>query len=213
MGTTQAEALGQYLLQRNIKFDQAFVGPLRRQKHTHEIVLDCYSKEDQVFPGAQIMDELVEHQGPQALRKALPNLRKTVPKLEEWHRQMESDPSLKRKNSLLSFEYFISEWVEGKVHVPDTEPWMEFRSKVRRGLSNILAAINKGENIAIFTSGGTISAIVGEVLKLERQREIAELNFNVLNASFTTFLYRRDKISLLSFNEVPHLDEELRTFV
>ncbi len=212
-GIEQSRALGEYLVQRNIVFDKTYVGPLVRQRHTTDLVSERYKSHGIHFPEAKTVDALVEHQGPKALKKALPNLRKSVPKLQQWHAEIEADPGLKRKNSLLTFEYFISEWVEGNINVPDIEPWMEFRQKVRKGLKNILSEIERGENVAIFTSGGTISAIIGEILKLENQRQIAALNFNVFNTSFTTILHSKSRLSLLSFNEVPHLQEELITFV
>ena len=213
VGEEQSRKLGKYLVKNEIRFDKAFVGPLARQRHTFELVQASYLDKGHEFPAPVFMEELREHQGPQALRKALPNLRKSITQFQKWHEEMEVDPSLKRKNSLLAFQYFINEWVDGKIHVPDIEPWMDFRSKVGKGLNNILSNLMRGENVAIFTSGGTISAIAGEVLRLQDQRQIAALNFNVRNASFTTFLYSGEKLSLLSFNEVPHLQEEMITFV
>ena len=214
MGESQAKALGEYLFSKGIGFDRVYVGPLVRQVHTCEIVggtLDGLNGRD--FPAPIPMEALREHEGPQALRKALPNLLKSVSQLQKWHAEMEADPTLQRKNSLLSFEYFINEWVDGKIQVPDVEPWLAFRSKVSKGLAAVLEKAKKGENIALFTSGGTIAALVGEVMKLQDQKQIASLNFNCRNCSISSFLFSPARLSLLSFNEVPHLPEEMHTFV
>ena len=214
LGESQALALGKYLHGKEINFDRVYVGPLVRQVDTCKIVgnsLNGLNGKD--FPTPIKMEALREHEGPQALRKALPNLLKSVAQLQKWHAEMEADPSLQRRNSLLSFEYFITEWVDGKIQVPDVEPWLAFRSKVSKGLATILEAAEKGENIALFTSGGTIAALVGEVMKLQDQKQIASLNFNCRNSSISSFLFSPGRLSLLSFNEVPHLPEEMHTFV
>ena len=64
-----------------------------------------------------------------------------------------------------------------------------------------------------FSSGGTISSIIGEVLQLNDEIKIADLNFSVRNTSYSTLLYSNDEINLLSFNELPHLKEDMITFV
>ena len=65
----------------------------------------------------------------------------------------------------------------------------------------------------MFSSGGTISAITAESLNIENEMKIADLNFSIRNTSFTSFLYSKEKFNLLSFNELPHLKEDMITFV
>ncbi|MFT5386039.1 MAG: hypothetical protein ACI81W_003451, partial [Saprospiraceae bacterium] len=45
------------------------------------------------------------------------------------------------------------------------------------------------------------------------QTKVAELNYAVRNTSVSRFLYSNGEFNLLSFNEVPHLEEEMITFV
>ena len=47
----------------------------------------------------------------------------------------------------------------------------------------------KGETVGVFTSGGTINAIVGECLGIDKEDRVAQLNYSVRNASITQFLY------------------------
>ena len=67
--------------------------------------------------------------------------------------------------------------------------------------------------MGVFTSGGTISSITAESLNINDELKIADLNFSIRNTSFTTFLYSKEAFNLLSFNELPHLEKDMITFV
>ena len=85
--------------------------------------------------------------------------------------------------------------------------WASFRQDVKAGLNTILQQVQKGENIAAFTSGGTISAISAECLGLTSEKKVADLNFSIRNTAWTTFLFSAEKFNLLTFNELPHLEK------
>ena len=80
-------------------------------------------------------------------------------------------------------------------------------------IKHITKDIKKGEQIAVFSSGGTISSIIGDVLKLNNELVVADLNFSVRNTSFSTLLYSNNETNLLTFNELPHLKDDMITFV
>jgi len=80
-------------------------------------------------------------------------------------------------------------------------------------LKQILESTDKGETIGTFTSGGTISAITAEALGIKEERKVATMNFSVRNTSFTSFFFSQNNFNLLSFNELPHLEKEMITFV
>ncbi len=212
LGLQQSDALGRYFIEKKTVFQRAYVGPLQRQLDTWDRMHSRISTQQPAIE-TEVMEELREHEGPKALRLALDHLKETVPQIKVWQNEIEQKPALKRRNSLLTFEYFIKEWMQGNISVPGTESWDDFKAKVEKGLTQILSRTTDGENVAVITSGGTISAIAAIILNMEKQREIAELNFNIRNSSLSTCIYRRDRLSLLSFNEVPHLTEEMITFV
>jgi len=212
-GEQQSAELGRYLVNNNIRFDKIFVGPLVRQQHTYEIVADVFARQKVAIPAAVALPELKEHEGPRASRLALPQLLERSPQVGQWQKEVEENPALRRKNTLLIFRHFMEEWVTGNVEVADVQSWQAFRQKVKQGLSNILEQTNTGETIGVFTSGGTISSITAEALSLQNDRRIAAMNFSVRNTSFSTFLYSRNQFNLLSFNELPHLEKEMITFV
>lgn len=212
-GEEQSAILGEYLVEKKYKFDKVFVGPLERQKHTFEIISNIYKKNNKTLPNPILIKGLREHRGPSAMRKVLPKLIKSNPQVEKWYAEIELDPKLMKRNSLLTFQYFMDEWSLGKIDVPEIQSWAAFRSAVRNGLNTILENTQKGETVASFTSGGTISAITAEALNIQDEKMVSTMNFSVRNTSFTSFLYSKKQFNLLSFNELPHLEEEMVTFV
>ena len=212
-GEKQSEELGKYLVQKEFHFDKIFVGPLSRQKKTFEIVADVFSKNKMTIPEPVFMEELREHSGPRAMRYIFPKLIETNPDIKRLLQIAEKNPALKKRNHLLVFQHFMAEWAEGKIDVPEVDSWSTFRKNVKIGLDNILTNTGKGETIGAFTSGGTISAITAEALEIKEERTVATMNFSVRNTSFTSFLFSQNNFNLLSFNELPHLEKEMITFV
>ena len=63
-----------------------------------------------------------------------------------------------------------------------------------------------------FTSGGFIGVAVQIALGAPDPSGL-EVNWRVRNSSLTEFLFSRGRLSLDSFNAIPHLDDEaLRSF-
>ena len=136
------------------------------------------------------------------------------PYLKSLKNKIEKNPEKQHSYMMLGFKYFLHKWVKNEIIVEGIIPWKEFRSKLNvNALKTIISEIEKGEQIAVFSSGGTISSIIGEVLQLKDEIKIADLNFSVRNTSYSTLLYSNDEINLLSFNELPHLKEDMITFV
>jgi broad specificity phosphatase PhoE len=142
-----------------------------------------------------------------------PRLKESVPYVKELLDAIVENPSLKKRNMLLAFQFFMEKWSEDKIDVPEVESWKIFRENVKSGLSQILENTGKGEIIGAFTSGGTISSIAGESLGIKDEKKIVAMNFSVRNTSFTSFLFSKNKFNLLSFNELPHLEKEMITFI
>jgi len=163
-------------------------------------------------PEPILVDGLREHVGHTALDKILPQLANTTP-FKERIAKMKENPKRARANRLLLFQDFMNEWVEGKIEVEGVVAWKDFRDNVRAGLKTILDSTGSGETNAAFTSGGTISSITAEALKITDEKVVASLNFSIRNTSYSSFFYSKGRFNLLSLNELPHLTEEMVTFV
>jgi len=215
LGIEQAKVLGKYLVDKNIRFDRIYSGTLERQKHTAELVREAFLANN-VNPADRIeMEAFNEHHGPKAMKAIYQDLIQQDAQMAQWHTEILEDPQKRKKNFMLMFQAFMKQWIQGNIEVPhdDVESWLSFRDRVKKGVAQIREAGQKGENIAVFTSGGTISAIVGEYMAVPEEYQIVQLNFIVRNASITQFLFSEKEFNLLSFNEIPHLESEMITFV
>lgn len=212
-GELQAAELGKFLINNNMKFDKIYVGELRRQQHTYEIVKEIFEKKRLHIPSPIILKDLNEHQATEAMKIHLPNMINSDLYINELWKEIEKEPSKKNGNLMLGFEYFLNKWIDNKIIVKGVIPWIDFRKNVNRGLKKILINTKKSEKIGVFTSGGTISSITGDCLKIKDEKRIASLNFSIRNTSFSTFLYSKKQFNLLSFNELPHLKKDMVTFV
>lgn len=212
-GEEQSKLLGKYLVKKKISFDQIYVGPLKRQQHTFQLVNEVYENSNITIPKAVILPELAEHQGTEAMRLAIPKLKEENSQIKVWLDEIQANPKLMGRNTMLSFQLFLEEWAVGKYNSSDVQNWSDFRVQVQRGLAHILEQTISGQTIGVFTSGGTISSIVAESLDLKNEKRVAALNFSIRNTSYSSFLYSKNQFNLLSFNELPHLEKEMITFV
>ena len=212
-GELQAAELGKFLINNNMKFDKIYVGELRRQQHTYEIVKEIFEKKRLHIPSPIILKELNEHQATEAMKIHLPKMINSDPYINKLWKEIKKEPSKKNGNLMLGFEYFLHKWIDNEIKVKGIIPWKDFRKNVNRGLKKILTNTKKSEKIGVFTSGGTISSITGDCLKIKDEKRIASLNFSIRNTSFSTFLYSKKQFNLLSFNELPHLKKDMATFV
>jgi len=212
-GEKQSVELGKYLVEKNRHFDKIFVGPLKRQQHTYQIVADVFAQHNKEIPEAIIIEGLKEHSGTEAMHASIPELIEKHPKVKDWFAEVKENPKLKRRNNLLAFQYFMDEWAEGKINPKGIETWSAFRESVRGGLKTVLENTGKGESVGVFSSGGTISAIAAESLKIHDEKRVLAMNFSIRNTSFSTFFYSKNQFNLLSLNEVPHLSDKMITFV
>lgn len=212
-GEEQAKILGEHLVTKRFSFDRVYSGPLVRQRHTCEIVGAAFAAQGRSIPTPIILDGLKEHEGPAAMKTALPKLLETDTKIQTWWAEGQKDPARRGAVIMRCFQYFMSEWAAGKIVVSGFTPWSQFRQAANDALNTIKAQTSNGETIAVFTSGGTISAITGTALGIPDERTIAELNYSVRNTSFTSFFYSKRAFNLLGFNEIPHLEGEMVTFV
>lgn len=211
-GEQQSIQLGNYLADKKMLFNKIFVGPLQRQQHTFEIVKSIYDKKKLPMPEPIFVDGLKEHEGPEALDIMLPKLQK-IPPFKEMIAKTTANPKRTKANRLLLFQHFMDEWAQGKIEVEGVVAWKDFRQNVRAGLNTILDTTGSGETNAAFTSGGTISSITAEALSITDEKSVTALNFSIRNTSYTSFFYSKGKFNLLGLNEIPHLAEEMVTFV
>ncbi len=102
-----------------------------------------------------------------------------------------------------AFEAAMERWLE-------TESFAKFHERVTRGLKKIQQGPSN-RRVVLFTSGGPIGILVQTAVGAP-PRNFADVNWRVRNCSITEFVFSADRLSLDSFNTLPHLEPSLHSF-
>ncbi|MEP7340168.1 MAG: histidine phosphatase family protein [Acidobacteriota bacterium] len=214
IGEQQARALGHYWLRQGVSFDEAYSGTLVRQRRTARIVGACFAEAGEAWPQLQSSPELNEYDADGITGKLIPALAERDEKFRGLLTTYEQNRHTADRNRHFQkmFEVIVSAWSGGGLEIEGVESSVTFRSRVQSALNRIINAEGSGRRIAVFTSGGVIGHIVQTVLEAPAHQAL-QINWRVKNCSLTEFTFGGGRVSLDSFNAIPHLDDPaLRTF-
>lgn len=196
-GQQQARVLGESLAQRGIQFDAAFAGTLQRHAQTAE---HCLAALQQTLP-LTCLPEFNEYDHEEIFARHRPELGDHL-----GFTRFLAQSSNPHKAFQKEFELAIQRWRSGNHDQDYRETWNDFRDRSVRALQQVRE--QGARSIAVFSSGGPISAITGHCLGLNDD-QIVELSWAVMNASITCLLFNANKISLRYFNDFAHLETRL----
>ena len=214
IGEQQARALGQYWLRQGVSFDEVYSGTLVRPRRTAEIAGQSFAEAGKTWPQLQSFPELNEYDADGITNRLIPALARRDEKFRGLLAAYEHNKQTADRNRHFQkmFEVVVSAWSDSGLEIEGVESSTVFRSRVQSALNRILKAEGSGRRIAVFTSGGVIGHVVQSVLEAPAHQAL-QLNWRVKNCSLTEFTFGGDRISLDSFNAIPHLDDPaLRTF-
>lgn len=100
------------------------------------------------------------------------------------------------KQSLIS-------WSQDELNNELEESWHDFQLRVRQGLLQLQADFHH-QHILLFTSGGPIASLLCQILETSTHACI-DLNLQIQNTSVTQCFFNQEKVTLDSFNSLPHL--------
>lgn len=212
-GILQSKTLGQYFADKKIHFDKIYVGPLRRHHQTMAEVETAYKAANLEWKTPIQLENLAEHQGTDILDLVLENLLKSDKYIQKEYAALQKDKENKRKYWLRMFTHTMQLYAKGEVTHPKVQPWSTFRTNVKNGIETIMSDCGSGMTVAAFTSGGTTAAALGHVLNMTDEGKVMSLNGIVKNTAMTEFLFSGGDITLKTFNETPHLEGEMITYV
>ena len=208
LGEEQARLLGEYWVRRKIVFDRACTGPRVRQKDTLSIARDICRKASIPFPKPLVLPEFDEYQGEAVLGQSLPGLLETDQNIRDLHSGFQASSSSAERRAAFQrlFEAVISKWVRGEICPLGVETWLDFCARVSSGLTTFLSAGNRGERVAIVTSGGPIAIAMQRALQLSATTAL-NVSWMSRNSSWSEFIYSRERFTLSSFNCHGHIDD------
>lgn len=207
LGYQQAETLGQYWVNLGMRFDNVYIGPLKRHQQTEQGVAKIYREHGLPWLEAEMLPEFKEHEGPEVTDYMLPKLAESEPAIREWMKKGD------QRSYLKAYQAVMQKWAQEEIILDQFESWRCFRTRVERGIKLIMARSLPRQNVVVFTSGGPVGAAIGFALGLNDE-QVMELSWIVRNATYSEFRFSKDRFSLSTFNTLPHFENpKLLTYV
>lgn len=205
-GHAQARRLGEYWVRNGIGWDRVLVGPRLRHRQTEEEVGNVFRAHALPWPQAERIDDLDELDTARAVlqfAQSDPDAGNVL--------NLHAVPEHERADAMHDmFRYitkFLRQYAMGEIAVPEgSETWAAGRARAKRAIE-LMAQSGKGQRVVAFSSGGITGLMVGAVLDTSDEKTV-DLVMRVRNGSYTSFFYSPDRVSLVSFNSVPHLAAE-----
>jgi broad specificity phosphatase PhoE len=185
LGWRQARWLGEHFAERNLSFDRVVRGTLRRHRETL----------DGVCEGLGIRADCDERSGLNEY-DSLALLR------AHTGREVVHQGGDQREHFRVLREALYA-WCDGSLACGEHLSFARFRAGVTDALEAVRASGAK--RVLMVSSGGPISTIVAEVLKMPA-RGVVDLNLRARNTGVSEFHFNARAIHVVSFNAVPHLD-------
>lgn len=198
LGRRQAELTGEHLRLQGLTLDAAYAGSQARQQDTAMIALSRLADP----PPLQVLPELNEYDSGAIMETLLPVMLKEVPDLGQVLPSMFSD----RRSFQVVYEGAMARWISGLYDMGAAETWRSFQERLDQALSRVRSDNGRGKTVALFTSGGPISAAMRLAMGLSDEAAL-RLTWSIKNASISSIFYDDDKITLSTFNCTIHLEE------
>jgi broad specificity phosphatase PhoE len=193
MGQAQALALGQYFKTKQLRFDAAYMGTLRRHAQTYRAIAQGLGTDQMALlrPG---LNEYDSDAVVQAIHPA-PLSRERSPENYRKHFRLLRDG--------------LAAWMEGAASPQGMPAYPDFVKGVTDVLDEVRTEFGARDDarILICSSGGPISTAVGHVLGTSPQTTI-ELNLRIRNCSVTEFAFTPKRHMLVTYNTLPHLEDK-----
>jgi len=201
VGVRQSQALGEHLAQLGLCLDHCVAGTLRRQQDTARLALEAMHANGCQVPPIETDPAFDEFDADGVIRALLPGLLPEEP--EALH--VLRNGAQNRSEFQRLFALMVQRWYDGEHEEEDgLETWQAFTARVETGLGRVLQRASSGDDIAIFTSGGTIAALLHLVTRITPSQAFA-LNWQIINTSLSQLKFRGRDVTLASFNSQAHV--------
>jgi len=201
LGKRQARILAQYLLDTGFHPHAVYSGTMARQRATAQEMISAYRIADRKVPELEMLSGFNEYDTSAIVTALFPDMIKEEPSLnDDLPKMYASKASFKRV-----FEGAMLRWITGEFNTPGIESWKDLKARVAGSLRLIMERHGRGKTIAVFTSGGAIAASLAHVLGITGECAI-RLNWQIVNASVSRFMYNEERITLAGFNAITHLE-------
>lgn len=200
VGTRQSKVLGAHMAQLGLSLDRCLAGDLRRQQDTASLAMASMQAGGALVPALETDAAFNEFDADAVIRALLPGLLPDEPEaLHVLRNAREHRAEFQRLFALI-----VQRWHGGQHDTDGLESWAGFVQRTGEGLQRVLEQAASGDNIAIFTSGGTIAALLHRVTGISPSQAF-ELNWQIINTSLSQLKFRGSEVTLASFNSQAHV--------
>ncbi len=203
LGEEQARLLGGWARDCGFDLGQVALGTARRHRQSAEQCLTAYGAgpvaQDWIVDAG--FDEFDHHEVMIRFRPDLAEpgaLGRFLTQSDHPHRAFQQ-----------MFAAAVARWVGGAHDSDYRESWPAFRRRCQAGLDRLMATVDPARQVWVFTSAGTIGALLQGVLAIPDAR-IFELNWALVNTGVTQLRCRPGGVSLGYFNGQAHLERRRR---
>jgi broad specificity phosphatase PhoE len=193
LGQRQSICLGAYWKQASeyspdaLHFDAVLMGSLKRHRQTWEGIAEGAGLQmsPEVWPELNEYDShaLIATVHPETLAKP------DTPEMYKHHFRL--------------LRTALQKWMAGETNPTGMPSYAEFVQGIQKVLTHVRS--NYQGRVLLVSSGGPISTAVGQVLGAPAETTI-ELNLRIRNTAVTEFIYTPSRHMLLSYNNLPHLE-------
>ncbi|MCU1722673.1 histidine phosphatase family protein [Pseudomonas sp. 5P_5.1_Bac1] len=200
VGTRQSKVLGAHMAQLGLSLDRCLAGDLRRQQDTASLAMASMQAGGALVPTLETDAAFNEFDADAVIRALLPGLLPDEPEALHILRNARDN----RAEFQRLFALIVQRWHGGQHDTDGLESWASFVQRTGDGLQRVLEQAASGDNIAIFTSGGTIAALLHRVTGISASQAF-ELNWQIINTSLSQLKFRGSEVTLASFNSQAHV--------
>ena len=187
LGQQQCLQLGRYLGAKGQRFAAVLTGTLQRQVQSYDALADGLGQRQPTLqlPG---LNEYDSHAVIAAIHPQ-PLPRPDSPEAYRQHFRILRDG--------------LAAWMAGRTQPQGMPSYADFVAGIHDALARVRAVADG--DVLVVSSGGPISTVVAQVLGAPAETSI-ELNLRIRNSAVSTFAFNPKRLSLVTFNTLPHLD-------
>ena len=181
LGSRQAQILGDYFARIGLKFQAIYSGEMERQISTAQTAMSLLSEDDMECK-LRVASEFNEYDSASIIKSQLPDMMHEDPSISEDLRRFFTH----MRSFQRIFERAVLRWISGRCDIPGVETWQAFTKRVRAGVNKVMEENRRKKRIAVFTSGGPVSAVMQMALGLSNEETI-RLSLQIRNTSVSAF--------------------------
>jgi len=198
--------LGECFAQHGWAFDSVYTGPAIRHRDTMRRVGKAMSAAGKPWPEPVELVGLDENDDLSLVRASVGALRDDVEvgRLRQEMLDVRDKDERSRRFQML-YEVVMLRWIGGEFEPQGVESWTQFRARVLSCVETMTSLCEPDARILAFTSVGPVAVLLQRALGSDDGTSF-RLAWRLRNSALTNFVFDgRGRLSLESFNAVPHL--------